>query len=145
MLNRTAIGDVPALRALVARRGSGNDYAAKLACGALRKLGKRAADAVPELLRAARSSVSFGCPQRFCDATAAILKIGPPPPELVDICVKHLKVNNYGIQKTAIETLLSIGSPAARDALRRIDKLRHGDVMGKPMDRLLARVREETH
>jgi len=133
--------DVPALRSLIVRSGSQNDHPAKLACDALAKLGRHAVDAVPELLRAAESFISHGCPQRFDHAAPALLKIAPPPAKLVDICVKHLKVSNYGILKCAVETLIAISSPAARKALRQIDKLRNKTVQGKPVDKLLQRIR----
>jgi hypothetical protein len=138
--------DVPALRSLIVRAGWGNDHAAKLGCEGLRKLGPKAIAAIPELLRAAAGFVSGGCPQRFAHAAPAILKIAPtsPPPELVKICVRHLKVSNPAIQKVAIETLTSVAPKlaTARDALRRLDKLRDARVAGKAIDPLLRRARD---
>jgi hypothetical protein len=51
----------------------------------IRKLGARATEAVDDLIAAATAPWENGCPQRFCDAIAALMRVAPHDPRLVGV------------------------------------------------------------
>ena len=134
---------LPALRKLLR---DPEDYVARVAADAIGKLGPAAGDDTAADLAdvaLARKYTSGGCPQRFCHAMGALLKVKPDHPDLVDLCRRALKVSNFGIQKDAIATLMKVRTPESTKVLRNLDLHRNPAIEGKPVDALLARVSAE--
>lgn len=134
------VSNIPVLRKALL---GDDDAEARYAADALRRLGPKACDAVDDLIAAASVPWKFGCPQRFCNAMEALLKIAPDHPRLVALCREVLSCQNYGIQKSAILSLLHIRSPEAMAILRDIDGYRDSSIQGKPFENLMVKVLKE--
>jgi hypothetical protein len=85
------------------------------------KLGTQAGEAIEDLVAAATAPWENGCPQRFCDAIAALVQIAPHDQRLVSIIRPVLQCSNYGIFKAAVMALATIGTSEALDTIRWID------------------------
>jgi hypothetical protein len=94
---------------------------ARLAAVSIGKLGPKANEAVDDLIAAATWPWEGGCPQRFCDAIAALVRVSPRDERLVGIVQHALSCSNYGIFKGAVQALAAIGTAEAMETLRWVD------------------------
>jgi len=112
------IADLPTLRQAL----RDPEFAvANWAAVSIGKLGTQAVEAVDDLVAAATAPWENGCPQRFCEAISALVRVAPHDPRLVGIIQPVLQCSNYGIFKDAVIALATIGTPEALDTIRWID------------------------
>jgi len=86
------------------------------------KLGPQASDAVEDLIAAATAPWEHRTPPYFESAIVALLKIVPDDPRLIGIIQPVLSHSNYGIFKTAVQALVTIGTTEAWDTIRWVDR-----------------------
>lgn len=118
-LHKPDPADLPTLRQ--ALRDS-EPAVANWAAVSIKKLGPQGAEAVEDLIAAATAPWKNGCPQRFCESIAALVRITPSDPRLIAVIQAALPCSNYGIFKAGVEALASIGTPEALDTIKWIDK-----------------------
>jgi hypothetical protein len=114
-----------------------DDSAAREAARELRRMRPKAREAVDDLIAAATLPWEYGCPQRFPDAIEAILKIAPDDPRLVPIIRDTIRCSNYGIQKTCVLALLTIGTAPAIETLYNIGQYWHASPKSLPFKKLM--------
>jgi hypothetical protein len=116
---RPDVADLPTLRrALRDPESRVGDWAIV----SIGKLGPQASDAVEDLIAAATAPWEHGTPLYFESAIVALLKIVPDDPRLIGIIQPVLSHSNYGIFKTAVQALVSIGTTGAWETIRWIDR-----------------------
>jgi hypothetical protein len=59
-------------------------------------------------------------PQYFSEAIASAVRIDPTDSRLPDVAAHALTIDNYQLQKSAVEALIAIDSPASREILQTI-------------------------
>ncbi len=88
------------------------------------KLGPHAAEAVNDLMRAAGRSPEwesgFDLPQAYSDCLKALLLVGAPPDQIIELIHSHFGHPNWDYPRDSLHVLKRLGTPQALRLLSRI-------------------------
>lgn len=120
-LKRKSLGSAwwPALRELMRSKqyGFAIPRCAILAAG---KLKEPPPEVIEELLAAASPGYQGEVPQYFSEAAESAVKIAPTDRRLPGVLAHGLTIDNYQLQKSAMEALMAINSPESRAILQTV-------------------------
>jgi hypothetical protein len=94
----------------------------RIATHAAGKIREPPPEVMDELIAAASPGYQGDVPQYFSEAAESAVRIDPSDPRLPDVLAHGLTIDNYQLQKSAVEALMIINSPTAREILRTVKK-----------------------
>ncbi len=104
------------------------------------KLKDPPAEVIDELLAAASPGYQGEIPQYFSEAASSAIRIAPEDPRLPEVLGHALTIDNYNLQKSAVDALIFINSAASRRMLQTIRSRLPREYPEQLMQKLLTRV-----
>jgi len=113
------IADLPMLRKALRDGDHGVVRSAAISLG---KMGPQAAEVTNDLVIAAgRSDPNFGgLPQAYSDCLEALVRVGAPPDQIIDLIHSHFGHTNWDYPRDSLHALKKLGTPKALDLVGRI-------------------------